>query len=143
MTIYSFQSTSDSHSVTANIQQIFHLINNRNDKLPSKSNVCRSEVNRTNPSLRHDRSTARHYDEDLDGIIDALKEEFGIMHFEHQEMTRQVDESDDAVLKRDLEMEMEAIVERMTVKSEQIEKLRAIKVREALIWSYYRTIFFG
>lgn len=60
----------------------------------------------------------------LSDLLLALQDELGQMSFEHQELVRQIDETDDREQRQDLQNELERVVMRMEEKGAQITKLR-------------------
>ncbi|XP_007255729.3 centrosomal protein CEP57L1 isoform X1 [Astyanax mexicanus] len=121
-------STSPSHSVNANVQSVLHLMKTRQPRLCEK---VRGLQSRTEPP--YNRKSLHQAPPSSDGapalgslseLLLALQDELGQMSFEHQELVRQIDETDQHKLRDDLERELDCLVGRMEEKAGQISKLR-------------------
>ncbi|KFV04853.1 Centrosomal protein CEP57L1 [Pterocles gutturalis] len=95
------KSVSSSHSVSANVQRHSAL---------SKSVSCCS------PSPTATRS--------LSDLLWARQDELGQMSFEHQELLKQIQETQDSKVREDLEQELDCLVKQMEIKREQVSKLK-------------------
>uniref|UniRef100_A0A3B1JBI1 Centrosomal protein 57kDa-like protein 1 n=1 Tax=Astyanax mexicanus TaxID=7994 RepID=A0A3B1JBI1_ASTMX len=124
-------STSPSHSVNANVQSVLHLMKTRQPRLCEK---VRGLQSRTEPP--YNRKSLHQAPPSSDGaaalgslseLLLALQDELGQMSFEHQELVRQIDETDQHKLRDDLERELDCLVGRMEEKAGQISKLRKHK----------------
>nr|KAF6464497.1 centrosomal protein 57 [Rousettus aegyptiacus] len=62
--------------------------------------------------------------EELSEVLQTLQDEFGQMSFDHQQLTKLIQESPTVELKDNLECELEALVGRMEAKANQITKVR-------------------
>ncbi|XP_058145009.1 centrosomal protein of 57 kDa isoform X2 [Dasypus novemcinctus] len=62
--------------------------------------------------------------EELADVLQTLQDEFGQMSFDHQQLTKLIQESPTVELKEDLECELETLVGRMEAKANQITKVR-------------------
>ncbi|NWX36779.1 CE57L protein, partial [Notiomystis cincta] len=58
------------------------------------------------------------------GLLLALQEELGQMSSEHQELLRQIQETQDSQTRQDLEQERDCLVKQMEMKGKQISKLK-------------------
>ncbi|KAF7694285.1 hypothetical protein HF521_008038 [Silurus meridionalis] len=108
-------STSPSHSVNANVQSVLHLLKTRQPRVCERT---QSVQKKRSPS---DGAAAMG---SLSELLLALQDELGHMSFEHQELVRQIDETDQRQLKEDLERELDCLVRKMEEKASQITKLR-------------------
>ncbi|XP_065586066.1 centrosomal protein of 57 kDa [Cyrtonyx montezumae] len=126
------KSTSPSHSVGANVQHVLHLMkhhtkalcNSRvvNDTPLAKSISAGCPGSRSRkPSLPKDSSSSQ---EELSEVLLTLQDEFGQMSFDHQQLSKLVQESSTIAVREDLERELEALVGRMEAKADQISKVR-------------------
>ncbi|KAF5890548.1 centrosomal protein CEP57L1, partial [Clarias magur] len=120
-------STSPSHSVNANVQTVLHLLKTRQPRLcermqslPGSEPKKRTGVHRA-PESADDAAAALG---SLSDLLLALQDELGHMSFEHQELVRQIDETEKRELREDLERELDCLVRRMEEKAGQITKLR-------------------
>ncbi|NWS44312.1 CE57L protein, partial [Probosciger aterrimus] len=89
------KSVSSSHSVSANVQK-------------SVSSCCMS-------------STATR---SLSDLLLAIQDELAQMSFEHQELLKQIQETQDSKVREHLEQELGCLVKQMEMKGEQISKLK-------------------
>ncbi|KAM9496165.1 centrosomal protein CEP57L1 isoform 2-T2 [Clarias gariepinus] len=120
-------STSPSHSVNANVQTVLHLLKTRQPRLcermqslPGSEPKKRTGLHRA-PESPDDAAAALG---SLSDLLLALQDELGHMSFEHQELVRQIDETEKRELREDLERELDCLVRRMEEKAGQITKLR-------------------
>ncbi|XP_058248089.1 centrosomal protein CEP57L1 isoform X2 [Hemibagrus wyckioides] len=121
------QSTSPSHSVNANVQTVLHLLKTRQPRLCERTQSMRgAEPKRHGGSHRASQSQSDGAAAmgSLSDLLLALQDELGHMSFEHQELVRQIDETDQRKLREDLERELDCLVRRMEEKAAQITKLR-------------------
>ncbi|NXH14855.1 CE57L protein, partial [Bucco capensis] len=95
------KSASPSHSVSANVQRI--------NTLPKS--VCFS-------------STPSAATGSLSDLLLAVQHELGQMSCEHQEVLKQIQETQDSEVREDLERELDCLVKQMELKAEQIAKLK-------------------
>ncbi|XP_060770136.1 centrosomal protein CEP57L1 isoform X2 [Neoarius graeffei] len=120
-------STSPSHSVNANVQTVLHLMKIRQPRICEQM----QSVPGSEPKTRSGFQRAQQSPSDgaaamgsLSELLLALQDELGHMSFEHQELVRQIDETDKRELREDLERELDCLVRRMEEKVAQITKLR-------------------
>ncbi|NXO89389.1 CE57L protein, partial [Certhia brachydactyla] len=57
-------------------------------------------------------------------LLLALQDELGQMNFEHQELLKQIQETQDSQAREDLEQELDCLVKQMEMKGKQISKLK-------------------
>ncbi|KFW85542.1 Centrosomal protein CEP57L1, partial [Phalacrocorax carbo] len=95
------KSVSSSHSVSANVQ--------RRSALSKSASSC---------------STSPAATRSLSDLLLAIQDELGQMSFEHQELLKQIQETQDSKVREDLERELDCLVKQMEVKGEQIHKLK-------------------
>ncbi|MCI4395842.1 hypothetical protein PGIGA_G00196760 [Pangasianodon gigas] len=120
-------STSPSHSVNANVQTVLHLLKTRQPLMCERMQSLRdSEPKKRSGSHRVPQSPSDGAAAmgSLSELLLALQDELGHMSFEHQELVRQIDETDKRELREDLERELDCLVRRMEEKAAQITKLR-------------------
>ncbi|NXS61249.1 CE57L protein, partial [Brachypteracias leptosomus] len=60
----------------------------------------------------------------LSDLLLAVQDELGQMSFEHQELLKQIQETQDSRVREDLEQELDCLVKQMDIKGEQISKLK-------------------
>uniref|UniRef100_A0A8C3KG51 Centrosomal protein 57 n=1 Tax=Calidris pygmaea TaxID=425635 RepID=A0A8C3KG51_9CHAR len=126
------KSTSPSHSVGANVQHVLHLMKQHTKAL------CNSRVVNDTPlaksiSTGHPASKSRKSSlpkdssssqEELSEVLLTLQDEFGQMSFDHQQLSKLVQEAPTIAVREDLERELEVLVGKMEAKADQISKVR-------------------
>ncbi|KAF1483898.1 Centrosomal protein CEP57L1, partial [Pygoscelis antarcticus] len=60
----------------------------------------------------------------LSDLLLAIQDELGQMSFEHEELLKQIQETQDSKVREDLEGELDCLVKQMEIKGEQISKLK-------------------
>uniref|UniRef100_A0A8D0EPG4 Centrosomal protein 57 n=1 Tax=Strix occidentalis caurina TaxID=311401 RepID=A0A8D0EPG4_STROC len=127
------KSTSPSHSVGANVQHVLHLMKQHTKAL------CNSRVVNDTPLVKpigtgHPASKSRKSSlpkdssssqEELSEVLLTLQDEFGQMSFDHQQLSKLVQEAPTIAVREDLERELEALVGKMEAKADQISKVRS------------------
>ncbi|XP_067424133.1 centrosomal protein of 57 kDa isoform X2 [Emydura macquarii macquarii] len=131
------KSTSPSHSVGANVQNVLHLMkqhskalcNDRviNDVPPPKPTGNTHHTNKGRKSSLSTGSSASQ--EELSEVLVTLQDEFGQMSFDHLQLAKLIQEAPTVALREDLERELETLVKRMEAKADQISKVRKHRVR--------------
>nr|XP_009513122.1 PREDICTED: centrosomal protein CEP57L1 [Phalacrocorax carbo] len=121
------KSVSSSHSVSANVQSVLHIMKHRNPLMSSRvqggapSGISgRSALSKSASSC----STSPAATRSLSDLLLAIQDELGQMSFEHQELLKQIQETQDSKVREDLERELDCLVKQMEVKGEQIHKLK-------------------
>ncbi|NXO47308.1 CE57L protein, partial [Aramus guarauna] len=94
------KSVSSSHSVSANVQSV--ALSKSVSSGPTSPTATRS----------------------LSDLLLAIQDELGQMSFEHQELLKQIQETQDARVCEHLEWELDCLVKQMEIKGEQISKLK-------------------
>ncbi|MBN3276080.1 CE57L protein, partial [Polyodon spathula] len=124
-------STSPSHSVRANVQNVLHIMKYHNRKLYDGRQTLPTRFPRsTEPvekrSFRRPASSCSASSSvgSLSEVLLALQDELGQMSFEHQELLKQIQETRITEVREDLERELDCLVKRMEVKGDQISKLK-------------------
>ncbi|XP_039235758.1 centrosomal protein CEP57L1 isoform X2 [Pipra filicauda] len=120
------KSVGSSHSVSANIQSVLHIMKHRNPCISSQrkrgatSGTCRhSALSKYVSSCSTSPTAARS----LSDLLLATQDELGQMSFEHQELLKQIQETQDSRVHEGLEQELDCLVKQMEIKGEQISKL--------------------
>ncbi|XP_039910519.1 centrosomal protein of 57 kDa isoform X2 [Hirundo rustica] len=126
------KSTSPSHSVAANVQHVLHLMKHHNKALCNRhvvndtplakpSSIGHPASRSRRPSLPMDSSSSQ---EELSEVLLTLQDEFGQMSFDHQQLSKLIEEAPTTAVKEELEKELEALVAKMEAKADQISKVR-------------------
>ncbi|KAM6459523.1 centrosomal protein CEP57L1 isoform 3-T3 [Liasis olivaceus] len=120
------KSASSSHSVVANVQSVLHMMKYRSPCMTSQcpegtekrtsrwTGVCKPVICSTSSSAT----------ETLSDLLLGMQDELGQMSFEHQELSKQIEESQNQDIREDLERELDCLVKQMEIKGEQISKLK-------------------
>uniref|UniRef100_A0A8C6X150 Centrosomal protein 57kDa-like protein 1 n=1 Tax=Naja naja TaxID=35670 RepID=A0A8C6X150_NAJNA len=120
------KSASSSHSVVANVQSVLHMMKYRSACMASQcpegtekrtsrwTGICKPVSCSTTPCAT----------ETLSDLLLGMQDELGQMSFEHQELSKQIEESQNQDIREDLERELDCLVKQMEIKGEQISKLK-------------------
>ncbi|XP_075270362.1 LOW QUALITY PROTEIN: centrosomal protein CEP57L1 [Opisthocomus hoazin] len=121
------KSVSSSHSVSANVQSVLHIMKHCNPHISSRSQggsasgiSGRSALSKSLSSCCTSPTATRS----LSDLLLAIEDELGQMSSEHQELLKQVQETQDFKVREDLERELHCLVKQMEIKGEQISKLK-------------------
>ncbi|XP_009324697.1 PREDICTED: centrosomal protein CEP57L1 [Pygoscelis adeliae] len=121
------KSVGSSHSVSANVQSVLHIMKHRNPCISSRSQggatsgiSGRSALSKSVSSC----STSPTATRSLSDLLLAIQDELGQMSFEHEELLKQIQETQDSKVREDLEGELDCLVKQMEIKGEQISKLK-------------------
>ncbi|XP_065484672.1 centrosomal protein of 57 kDa [Caloenas nicobarica] len=126
------KSTSPSHSVGANVQHVLHLMKQHtkalcNSRVVNDTPLAKS-VSTGHPASKSRKSSLpKEYSssqEELSEVLLTLQDEFGQMSFDHQQLSKLVQEAPTVAVREDLERELEALVEKMEAKADQISKVQ-------------------
>uniref|UniRef100_A0A8C6IDA3 Centrosomal protein of 57 kDa n=1 Tax=Mus spicilegus TaxID=10103 RepID=A0A8C6IDA3_MUSSI len=123
------KSTSPSHAVVANVQHVLHLMKHHskalcNDRVVNSVPLAKQACSRVSKSKKSVTPPSSSVNEELSDVLQTLQDEFGQMSFDHQQLTKLIQESPTVELKDNLECELEALVGRMEAKANQITKVR-------------------
>ncbi|KAM6279654.1 centrosomal protein CEP57L1 isoform 2-T2 [Porphyrio hochstetteri] len=119
------KSVSSSHSVSANVQSVLHIMKHRNPHLSSRSQGGATPGIAGHSALSESSvSTSPAATRSLSDLLLAIQDELGRMSFEYQELLKQIEETQDAKVCEDLERELDCLVKQMEIKAVQISKLK-------------------
>nr|XP_028578963.1 centrosomal protein CEP57L1 isoform X2 [Podarcis muralis] len=116
------KSASSSHSVVANVQSVLHMMKYRSQSAASQR--PEGGEKRTGTSRPSSCSTSSSATEHLSDLLLIMQDELGQMNFEHQELLKQIQETQNQEVREDLERELDCLVKQMESKGEQLSKLR-------------------
>ncbi|XP_073483152.1 centrosomal protein CEP57L1 isoform X2 [Aquarana catesbeiana] len=121
------KSTCSSHSLSANVQSVMHMIKHQSQS--PHTTLTRSKSAGHKPvglagSSRSSACAAPSTGDSLTDLLLALQGELEDLNFEHDELLKQINETKDIDMREDLEREMECLVKQMENKSDQILKLK-------------------
>uniref|UniRef100_A0A8C3GJ89 Centrosomal protein 57kDa-like protein 1 n=1 Tax=Cairina moschata TaxID=8855 RepID=A0A8C3GJ89_CAIMO len=121
------KSVSSSHSVSANVQSVLHIIKHRCPRITSQrqdgatSGISgQTALSTPVPSC----SASSTVTGSLSDLLLAIQDEMSQMSIEHQELLKQIQETQDSKVREDLEQKLSCLVKQMNVKAEQISKLK-------------------
>ncbi|XP_062343550.1 centrosomal protein of 57 kDa isoform X2 [Cinclus cinclus] len=131
------KSTSPSHSVAANVQHVLHLMKHHTKALCNRHVVNDTPLAKPTstghpasksrmPSLPMDSSSSQ---EELSEVLLTLQDEFGQMNFDHQQLSKLIQEAPTVAVREDLERELEALVGKMEAKADQIGKVQRHRLK--------------
>ncbi|KAM6082525.1 centrosomal protein CEP57L1 [Chlamydotis macqueenii] len=117
------KSVSSSHSVSANVQSVLHMMKHRS---PSRSqggatygiSGCSALSKPVSSCSTSPTATS------LSDLLWTIQDDLRQMSFEHQELLKQIQETQDSKVRQDLEQELNCLVKQMEIKGEQILKLK-------------------
>uniref|UniRef100_A0A8D2QNL7 Centrosomal protein 57 n=1 Tax=Zosterops lateralis melanops TaxID=1220523 RepID=A0A8D2QNL7_ZOSLA len=126
------KSTSPSHSVAANVQHVLHLMKHHNKAFCNRHVVNDTPIARARSVSRPASRSRRSYlpidssssQEELTQLLLTLQDELGQMNFDHQQLSKLIEEAPTAAVKEELEKELELLVTRMEARTDQISKIR-------------------
>ncbi|NXN92585.1 CEP57 protein, partial [Rhinopomastus cyanomelas] len=126
------KSTSPSHSVGANVQHVLHLMKQHtkafcNSRVVNDAPLAKP-ISTSHPAGKSKKSSlpkeSSSSQEELSEVLLTLQDEFGQMSFDHQQLSKLVQEAPTTALREDLERELETLVGKMEAKADQISKVR-------------------
>ncbi|KAG9493343.1 hypothetical protein GDO78_001315 [Eleutherodactylus coqui] len=123
------KSTTTSHSLSANVQSVLHMMKHRSQSPAVAQQRSRSAGHKPCPKgMVANRNpitcTALSIGDSLTDLLLDLQGELEQMSFEYQELLKQVNDTKDSDLREDLEREMDCLIKQMETKSDQILKLK-------------------
>ncbi|XP_035179088.1 centrosomal protein CEP57L1 isoform X2 [Oxyura jamaicensis] len=121
------KSVSSSHSVSANVQSVLHIMKHRCPRITSRrqdgaTSGISGQTALSKPVLSC--STSSTVTGSLSDLLLAIQDEMSQMSFEHQELLKQIQETQDSKVHEDLEQKLSCLVKQMNIKEEQISKLK-------------------
>uniref|UniRef100_A0A8C4WFH3 Centrosomal protein 57kDa-like protein 1 n=1 Tax=Gopherus evgoodei TaxID=1825980 RepID=A0A8C4WFH3_9SAUR len=123
----SLKSASSSHSVSANVQSVLHIMKHRSPCVLSRCvEADEHRISRRTTACKSASScsTSSSVTDNLSDLLLAIQDELGQMSFEHQELLKQIQETQNCEVREDLERELDCLVKQMEIKGEQISKLK-------------------
>ncbi|XP_069743646.1 centrosomal protein cep57l1-like isoform X2 [Narcine bancroftii] len=131
-------SISSSHSVTANVQNVLHLMKQSSTRTSDRQQTFTDQravkklravtcgnvkVNKKNSKFVSF-SSPSSLTEELSEILVALQDELSQMSFDHQDLLKQIQSTKNVDIREDLERELDCLIKQMERKGEQISKLK-------------------
>ncbi|XP_078504533.1 centrosomal protein CEP57L1 isoform X2 [Lissotriton helveticus] len=121
------KSLSSSHSLSANVQTVLHMIKHQSPRVsqpplgaPGRRPFRAASACRPISSS----STSSSISEGLADVLLSLQDELGQMSFEHQDLLKQIQDTPQNDVREDLERELDCLTKQMETKGEQIMKLK-------------------
>ncbi|XP_063773163.1 centrosomal protein CEP57L1 isoform X6 [Pseudophryne corroboree] len=122
------KSTSSSHSLSATIQNVLHMMKHQSQTPRGTLQRSRSAGHKPIRPSGANRTSATcsvpSTGDSLSDLLLALQGELEQMSFEHEDLLKQINETKDSDMREDLEREMDCLVRHMETKSDQIQKLK-------------------
>ncbi|XP_065535205.1 centrosomal protein CEP57L1 [Lathamus discolor] len=123
------KSVSSSHSVSANVQSVLHIMKHRNPCISSQSQRGATSGISGHTALSGSVSVSSCSaspiaTRSLSDLLLAMQDELGQMSVEHQELLKQIQETQDSTVREHLEQELDCLVKQMEIKGKQISKLK-------------------
>ncbi|XP_069707801.1 centrosomal protein CEP57L1 [Phaenicophaeus curvirostris] len=126
------KSVSSSHSVIANIQSVLHIVKHCNPRVSSRSRggatsgiSGRSALSESVSSCSTLPTATRSFSD----LLFALQDELGQMSFEHHELLKKIQETQDSKVHEDLERELDCLLKQIEIKGEQISMMKNHQAR--------------
>ncbi|XP_022089843.1 centrosomal protein of 57 kDa-like [Acanthaster planci] len=121
-----------SHNVNVNMQSLIALMKTHHSAWCGNASV-KKQPNRLKAMSKKSQalSSGTSSDSDLSDLLLGLQDEFGQLALEHQELTKQIQQTAELQLQDQLEQELAQIFSRMEAKGEQINKLKKHKQKIA------------
>ncbi|KAL2306585.1 hypothetical protein Nmel_004514 [Mimus melanotis] len=121
------KSVSSSHSVSANVQSVLHTMKYRNPCISLRRQggatagiSGHSAISKSVSSCSTTPTATRSFSD----LLLPFQDELGQMSSEHQEVLKQIQETQDSQVREDLEQELDCLVKQMEIKRKQISKLK-------------------
>ncbi|XP_041270807.1 centrosomal protein CEP57L1 [Onychostruthus taczanowskii] len=118
------KSASSSHSVSANVQSVLHIMKHRNPCISSRGQGGATAGISGHSALSKSVSTSPTATRSFSDLLLAFQDELGQMSSELQELLKQIQETQDSQAREDLEQELDCLVKQMEMKGKQISKLK-------------------
>ncbi|KAM4692737.1 centrosomal protein CEP57L1 isoform 3-T4 [Discoglossus pictus] len=120
------KSTHSSHSLSANVQTVLHMMKHQSQRVTPQRPVHRERkcFRMSSASRGISRPSSSTTNDSLSDILMALQDELEQMSFEHQDLLKQIHETKNNEVCEDLERELDCLVKQMETKSDQILKLK-------------------
>ncbi|KAG9347610.1 hypothetical protein JZ751_005181 [Albula glossodonta] len=114
-------STGPSHSVSANVQSVLHMMKHHHPQLCDRIRSLRRSGSETRRGPRRAVSSNQTAPvlSNLSELLLALQDELGQMSFEHKELVQQIAETKKPELREDLERELDHLVQKLKHKSSE------------------------
>ncbi|XP_041872321.1 centrosomal protein CEP57L1 isoform X4 [Corvus kubaryi] len=119
------KSVSSSHSVSANVQSVLHIMKHRNPCISSRrQGEATSGLSGHSALSKSSCFTSPTVTRSFSDLLLALEDKLGQMSSEHQELLKQIQETQDFQACEDLKQELDCLVKQMESKRKQISKLK-------------------
>ncbi|XP_031957322.1 centrosomal protein CEP57L1 isoform X6 [Corvus moneduloides] len=119
------KSVSSSHSVSANVQSVLHIMKHRNPCISSRrQGGATSGLSGHSALSKSSCFTSPTVTRSFSDLLLALEDRLGQMSSEHQELLKQIQETQDFQAREDLKQELDCLVKQMESKRKQISKLK-------------------
>ncbi|XP_031466690.1 centrosomal protein CEP57L1 [Phasianus colchicus] len=117
------KSVSSSHSLSANVQSVLHIMKHRNPRISSQRQIQNRSGISGQTTLSKSVSSSSTVTRRLSDLLLGIQE-LNQMSFEHQVLLKEIQETQDSKIREDLEQRLNSLVKQMDSKGEQISKLK-------------------
>ncbi|XP_021247979.1 centrosomal protein CEP57L1 isoform X2 [Numida meleagris] len=118
------KSVSSSHSLSANVQSVLHIMKHRNPCISSQRQDQNASGSSGQTTLSKSVSSSSTATRSLSDLLLGIQDERSQMSFEHQELLMQILDTQDSKIRGDLEQKLNCLIKQMDVKGEQISNLK-------------------
>ncbi|XP_040524563.1 centrosomal protein CEP57L1 isoform X2 [Gallus gallus] len=125
-TTYSFffKSVSSSHSLSANLQSMLHIMKHRNPHISSQRQIQSTSGISGQTTLSKSVTSSSTVTRRPSDLVLGIQDELSQMRLEHQELLKQIQETQESKIHEDLEQRLNCLVKQMDSKRGQISKLK-------------------
>ncbi|XP_052552920.1 centrosomal protein CEP57L1 isoform X3 [Tympanuchus pallidicinctus] len=118
------KSVSSSHSLSANVQNVLHIMKHRNPRITSQRQIQNRSGISGQTTLSKSVSSSSAVTRRLSDFMLGIQDELSQMSFEHQVLLKEIQETQDSKIREDLQQRLNNLVKQMNSKGEQISKLK-------------------
>ncbi|XP_042678445.1 centrosomal protein CEP57L1 isoform X2 [Centrocercus urophasianus] len=118
------KSVSSSHSLSANVQNVLHIMKHRNPRISSQRQIQNRSGISGQTTLSKSVSSSSAVTRRLSDFLLGIQDELSQMSFEHQVLLKEIQETQDSKIREDLQQRLNNLVKQMNSKGEQISKLK-------------------
>uniref|UniRef100_A0A8C3M0R4 Centrosomal protein 57kDa-like protein 1 n=1 Tax=Chrysolophus pictus TaxID=9089 RepID=A0A8C3M0R4_CHRPC len=117
------KSVSSSHSLSANVQNVLHIMKHRNPRISSQRQIQNRSGISGQTTLSKSVSSSSTVTRRLSDLLLGMQE-LNQMSFERQVLLKEIQETQNSKIREDLEQRLNSLVKQMDSKGEQISKLK-------------------
>ncbi|XP_040524571.1 centrosomal protein CEP57L1 isoform X5 [Gallus gallus] len=118
------KSVSSSHSLSANLQSMLHIMKHRNPHISSQRQIQSTSGISGQTTLSKSVTSSSTVTRRPSDLVLGIQDELSQMRLEHQELLKQIQETQESKIHEDLEQRLNCLVKQMDSKRGQISKLK-------------------